>query len=83
MQDYEYLISKEVHKKLKSKVKGKVWVKVYNDELHIKITNIDNLKFETTLDDLADKILHGLSAELIAHLALKEYKEGVIKRYFK
>ena len=83
MQDYEYLISKEVHKKLKSKVKGKVWVKVYNDELHIEITNIDNLKFEATLYDLADKILHGLSTELIAHSALKEYKEGVIKRYFK
>ena len=83
MQDYEYLISKEVHKKLKSKVKGKVWVKVYNDELHIKITNIDNFKYETAVDDLADKILHGLIAELIAHLALKEYKEGVIKRYFK
>ena len=45
MQDYECIISKEVHKKLKSKVKGKVWVKVYNDELHIEITNIDNLKF--------------------------------------
>ena len=82
MQDYEYLISKEVHKKLKSKVKGKVWVKVCNDELHVKIIN-DDFKFEGVYDDLADKILHGLSAELIAHLALKEYKEGVIKRYFK
>ena len=83
MQDYEYLISKEVYKKLKSKVKGKVWVKVYNDGLHIKITNIDSFKFETAVNDFADKILHGLSAELIAHLALKDYKEDVIKRYFK
>ena len=82
MQDYEYLISKEVHKKLKSKVKGKVWVKVCNDELHVKIIN-DDFKFEGVYDELADNILHGLSAELIAHLALKEYKEGVIKRYFK
>ena len=82
MQDYEYLISKEVHKKLKSKVKGKVWVKVYNDELHVKIIN-DDFKFEGVYYELADNILHGLSAELIAHLALKEYKEDVIKRYFK
>ena len=82
MQDYEYLISKEVHKKLKSKVKGKVWVKVYNDELHVKIIN-DDFKFEGIYDELADNILHGLNSEYLVHCIIGSYKQKIIKRYFK
>lgn len=82
MQDYEYLFSTEVHRRLKEKVKGKVWVKAYNNELHVKIT-YDYLEFETTLDNLSDNILHGLGSEYAVYLIMKHYHNFVNDLYFK
>lgn len=47
MTDYEYLFALTVQKKLKCRIKGKIFVVVgYGDELIIKITNEDDQIFE-------------------------------------
>ena len=82
MQEYEYLFSTELHSKLKEKVKGKVWVKVYNDELHVKIENQD-ISYEFVEEDLSTKILNGLSSEYIVYSILKDYRIFLNNLYFK
>ena len=84
MQDYEYLFSKQLHEKLKDKVKGKVWVKIYHDELHVKITNYNEVsKYEFVMNNLSNNILNGLSSEYLVYAILKDYKIHVNKLYFK
>ena len=84
MQDYEYLFSKQLHEKLKDRVKGKVWVKIYHDELHVKITNCNEVsKYEFVMNNLSNDILNGLSSEYLVYVILKDYKIHVNKLYFK
>lgn len=84
MQDYEYLFSKELHSKLKEKIKGKVWVKIYQDKLHVKITSQDEvIKYELTEDNMSTKILNGLSTQYTVYCILKDYSKCVNNKYFK
>lgn len=84
MQDYEYLFSTELHKRLKEKVKGKVWVKIYHDELHVNIIPDENGElYEFVMTDMASRILNGLSTSYIVYDILKDYRNYVNKQYFK
>ena len=84
MQDYEYLFSTELHKRLKEKVKGKVWVKIYHDELHVNIIPDKNGElYELVMTDMAYRILNGLSTSYIVYDILKDYRNYVNKQYFK
>ena len=84
MQDYEYLFSTELHKRLKEKVKGKVWVKIYHDELHVNIIPDENGElYEFVMTDMASRILNGLSTSYIVYDILKAYRNYVNKQYFK
>lgn len=84
MQDYEYLFSTELHKRLKEKVKGKVWVKIYHDELHVNIIPDANGElYEFVMTDMSSRILNGLSTSYIVYDILKDYRNYVNKQYFK
>lgn len=84
MQDYEYLFSTELHKRLKEKVKGKVWVKIYHDELHVNIIPNENGElYEFVMTDMSSRILNGLSTSYIVYDILKDYRNYVNKQYFK
>ena len=82
MYDYEYLFSTELHKKLKEKIVGGVWVKCYNDELHVKITSFyGKVEFEYTIDDFGNKILNSLSSDTIVYQVCREYKQFILNNY--
>ena len=84
MQDYEYLFSTGLHKRLKEKVKGKVWVKIYHDELHVSIIPDENGElYEFVMTDMSSRILNGLSTSYIVYDILKDYRNYVNKQYFK
>lgn len=84
MQDYEYLFSTELHKRLKEKVKGKVWVKIYHDELHVNIIPDGNGElYEFVMTDMSSRILNGLSTSYIVYDILKDYRNYVNNQYFK
>ena len=84
MQDYEYLFSKELHRRLKEKVKGKVWVKAYRDELHVTITAFEGeLEYEFVEDDLSNKILNGFSSDYAVYTIMKDYHKFVNEIFFK
>ena len=83
MCDFEYLFSTELHKKLKERVIGNVWVKVYHNELHVKITRQDGIEYEFVRDKLDKRILNGYSSDYVAYEVVKEYKSFILNNYFK
>lgn len=84
MQDYEYLFSKQLHEKLKEKIKGKVWVKVYNNDLHVKITTSEcESKYEYVEEDLSTQILDGFGTDYFMCRILKGYRTFINDIFFK
>ena len=84
MLDYEFIFSTELHNRLKDKVKGKVWVKAYNDELHVKVeTRECGDEYEFVVCDLSTKVLNGLNVNYIAYLVLKDYHDFINSIFFK
>lgn len=81
MCDFEYLICTELHKKLKTKIKGKVWVKIYHDEFHVIIRKFDD-EYEYTRDNLAHDVLKGLDSGIIANSVVRQYRDYIAEKYF-
>ena len=53
--ELDIIFSRELHKKLKERIKGKVFCKVFDDELYIRI-DMDDLYFETSYDNFATRV---------------------------
>lgn len=95
MADYEKIFSTELHKKLKEKVKGKVFVEIKHNKLYVEITKINECSnhvryisstdptYKYVMDNVAELILNGLSASYLAYSMLKEYRKFVNNQYFK
>ena len=83
MVNYEKIFALELKRKLVEKIKGKIWVSVKNDELHIDIKNGDDVRYETYLDDFANQVLHGLSTDYVAYGVIKRYRKFILDTYMK
>lgn len=82
MRDYEYLFATILQQRLKEKIIGKVFVRISNDALYIKVERWEEgVMYEQTVDDIATKIRNGLTIEYIAYEILREYKTSLLKRY--
>ena len=81
--DYEKLFSTELYKKLKEKVKGRVFVKIKHDKLYVEITKSTDPTYEYVMNNMADHILNGLSTSYLVYSILKDYRKFVNKQYFK
>ena len=69
---------------MKEKVKGKVWVKIYQNELHVTIKIFEcELKYEFVEEDLSNKILNGLSSDYAVYTIMKDYHKFVNEIFFK
>lgn len=82
MQEYEYIIATGLHSLLKEKIKGKIWVKIYDDELHIKIDHND-LSFCYVESGMSNKILTGIGPSDLLPVVVARYKEFIFHEYFK
>ena len=78
--ELDVIFSRELHKKLKEKIKGKVFCKVFDDELYIRI-DMDDLYFETSYDNFVTRVCYGL------YEVIEKYERFLINRvrkyYFK
>ena len=65
MLDYEYIFATELHKKLKPRIKGKIYVCITkHNELSVKINNL-NLEYEYLSENkFSDMVLNGYSTTL-------------------
>lgn len=83
MLDYEYLFATTLHARLKEKIIGKIFCKVYpNDELVIEVTNYENFIWKYTIGNFSERIMHGCTTEYIAYDVVTAYKKTIMKRYF-
>lgn len=82
MADVEYLFSCAIHEKLKAKIKGKIWVKIFKNELHIRITGIDNSIYVYVLENINEKIVNGLSSDYVLYTVISKYRKFVTEKYF-
>lgn len=83
MCDFEYLFSTELHRKLKEKLFGKIWVKVYRNELHVTITSDGGVEYEFVKDNFDKRVLNGISSDSVVCEVIKEYRRFITDRYFR
>ena len=82
-----YEFSLELHKKLKEKIKGKIFSKVENDALSIRI-DIDDLWFKMRYTDFSERVMLGsLSTDMVVNEVCDKYRKFLInymeEYYFK
>lgn len=83
MLDYEYIFATELHKKLKPRIKGKIYVCItkYN-ELSVKINNLD-LPYEYLSENrFSDMILNGYSTDDAMWEVMQDYQQFVHEKLF-
>ena len=83
MADYEYIFSTLLHKKLKEKIVGHIYVTVRNDILITEIDTIGGIKIDISINDFANKLVNGYSTDYAAYEIAKEYKKKILSKYLK
>lgn len=84
MVDYGYYFSLQLHKKLKSKIKGRIYIGVNDDDvlfIEIKADACDSL-FKITFENFSRRILNGWTSDYAAYEVMREFKHAVMEQYF-
>ena len=80
--ELKYLFSVALHEKLKRKIKGKIFCKVYGEKLIITIEKIGGITYTMTIHDFSDKVLNGYTTDYALYEILKEYHSFISKTFF-
>ena len=89
MADYEFIFSSAVRDELIGQVRGGVKTWIHNDTLHVSIRKEEiRMQWEMSIDDMAYRITHGLSAKDVVWDVLKQYRQFILneiiaKEFFK
>ena len=85
--DMEIVFQTLLHKKLKEKVTGHIFIDINErDELFVDIQS-NGLRYQKRILGVSDKILNGLTTDYAAYEIMKDYKnyiiDNVTKQFFK
>ena len=84
--ELDVIFSRELHKKLKERIKGKIFCEVIEDTLYVRIY-MDNLYFETSFDNFTLRVFYGLSTDYVLNEVIEKYEKFLMNRvrkyYFK
>lgn len=85
--DYKKLFAMNLQQKLKTKIIGKIFVKVIQDDkLYVQIERDAGQTFKLFLDNFSERILNGWSTDYAVYEVMSEYRKFVIgimeERYF-
>lgn len=81
MVEYEKLFSQAVQKKLKSIIKGRIFVCVtLRDELLVKIYQDDKVSFQTFIPHITTILWDGVGSDFIVRKVVAEYKQYMYKK---
>ena len=76
----------KLHKKLKERIKGKIFCKVIEDTLYVRIY-MDDLYFETSFGNFTLRVFYGLSTDYVLYEVIRKYEKFLMNRvrkhYFK
>ena len=84
MLDYEYIFSKSLHEKLKTRIKGRIYVCVTKqNELRVEIDNFKDINYVFLTDNsFSNLILNGYSTEQAMREVIIDYKRYVLEKTF-
>lgn len=81
LKDYEWEFCLALHKKLKEKVKGKIFTTVKEDKLIVEIT-MGKVEFQMGFDNFAYKLSQGYTTDDVVLDVTKDYKSFLNDLYF-
>ena len=82
--EYEYVFVNALHARLKEEIIGKIYVTVSQDDvLYVNILSVNDTKYTFVKSNFADKIYGGWTSEYAAFEVIREYRNFIVKRYFK
>ena len=83
----EDIFTKTSHTLLKEQLVGKVFVKVNDDRLVVKIESFDSIKWNWSIGNFFERAIYGYTAEYAAYEIMGNYRKFVMtktqKKYFK
>lgn len=81
MNEYEQNFTTIVHQKLKTKIKGKIYVEVnWHDEIYVKVINMDDLRYEHRITNFSERFLNGWTTDYAVYEIVKEYKRFIFEQ---
>lgn len=81
LKDYEYEFCMALHKKLKEKIKGKIFTTVKEDKLIVDIT-MGKVEFQMGFDNFAQRLSEGFTTDVVVVDVTKTYKSFLNDLYF-
>lgn len=81
LKDYEYEFCMALHKKLKEKIKGKIFTTVKEDKLIVDIT-MGKVEFQMGFDNFAQRLSEGFTTDAVVVDVTKAYKSFLNDLYF-
>ena len=81
LKDYEWEFCVALHKKLKEKVKGKIFTTVKEDKLLVDIT-MGKVEFQMGFDNFAQRLSEGFTTDNVVVEVTKAYKAYIHNLYF-
>lgn len=76
------VFARQVRERLQPLIKGHVYCYVINDVLYVDIHSLNGYYFRYKEDNIAYKILFGMSSEIVARAAYKKYDRYIKNLYF-
>lgn len=80
--NYKVLVAQRIKSILKQEIKGSIKTHIVEETLIIDIYAINNIVFRSTLRNLSEQIVHGLSSEMVAKNIVKQYRAYIRNLFF-
>ena len=81
LKDYEWEFCLALHKKMKEKVKGKIFTTVKEDKLLVEIT-MGKVEFQMGSDNFAQRLSEGFTTDTVVVDVTKAYRSYINNLYF-
>lgn len=82
----EYMICMEIHKKIKERITGNVFISIDNmDTLHVNIKSFRNIKFRYDYPGISYEMIDSyfINSDKIVNIILQNYKDSLMKIFFR
>lgn len=81
LMEYELDFCVALHEKLKEKIRGKIFTTIDNDVLRVEVY-MRNQNWAIAWGDISEKILSGLSTDVVSRVVVKQYKNYIMRQTY-
>ena len=80
--NYKVLVAQHIKSILKQEIKGNIKTHIVEETLNVDIYAVNDIVFRSTLRNLSEQIVHGLSSEMVAKNIVKQYRAYIRNLFF-